>query len=177
MSDEQGDVAVVCYARPVVAGDGWCFPESVSVARIAERSRAQELLAGLASNGKRCAMIDWGRDLEGNQLLDQIEPSVLVRNNHRVRKALGLPVRYFHARDVDGDVDWFIVAVNPEHSQEILRRHCDAFGQQHVPYDQAKITWEEMTEEQAGATACHRDEAVVPVPFNQCHLGEALSLE
>src|SRR6185295_2838744 len=99
MTDNQGEVAVLCYARPVVAGDGWCFPEHVSVMRIPERSRAQELLAGLTSNGKRCAMIDWGRDLEGNALLDQIEPTVVAADNNRVRKALGLPIRYFLCDD------------------------------------------------------------------------------
>lgn len=177
MADNQGEVAVVLHHRPVVAGDGWCFPEHVSVMRIAERSQAQELLAGLTSNGKRCALIDWGQDLEGNQLLGQSEPTVAAADNSRVRKALGLSVRYFRARDVDGDVYWFIVAVNPGHAEEILRRNCDAFGQEGVAYDQAKITWEELTDEQAGAMRCHRDDAVEAVPLSQCHLGEAFSSE
>jgi hypothetical protein len=71
----------------------------VAVTRCNDQSKAQEWLAAWLRNEHQAAVIEWGQDLEGNQLLDQTRPSVQAVDNGRVRKALGLPVRYFECDD------------------------------------------------------------------------------
>lgn len=170
---EQGGFAVVSY-HPGAHGDGWHIPDVVSAVYIEERSRADELCAGRRRNNWRVAVIDWGLDIAHPELGE--EPEIPLIDNYRVRLALDLPVRYFQCQD-DG-ADWFIVAVNLDHAKAILRRQCDAFGQEGVPFDQAELTWTELPPDVVSQKLkCWRDDAVEPTPLSQCHLGETFCSE
>lgn len=170
---EQGGFAVVSY-HPGAHGDGWNIPDVVSAVRVEARERAEELCAGRRKNNWRCAVIDWGPDIANRALGD--DPVIPLIDNYRVRLALDLPVRHFECDD-DG-CQWFIVAVNLEHAKEILRRNCDAFGQNGVPFDQAELIWTELsTEVVSKKMKCWRDDSVEPTPLAQCHIGEAFCSE
>ena len=169
----QQGFAVVSY-RPGAHGEGWMIPDAVSVGHIMDRDKAQECADGRNGNGLRSAVIPWGPDLH-----DWVEggpqPDTAPINNHRVRRSLDLPVRYFECDDTG--CRWYIVAVNQDHAAELLRRNCDAFGPEQVPFGLATLTWRELTAEDAAHKRCHRDDGVAPVALSVCDLGECFSTE
>ena len=172
----EGGFALLSYHQGC-HGEGWCIPDTVSAVHIVEEARALELAAARSRNHWRCAVIPWGPDVANRDLSD--EPNEPLIDNYRVRQALGLPVKWFKCED-DG-ATWWVVAVNIEHAKEILRRNCDAFGQDGVSYDKADLEWSELTAEQAAkVTRCHRetrDGKGEVVPLNQCYIGDAFCSE
>lgn len=171
-----GDTEGCAYTMAVVSfhagacGDGWCIPDTVTVCGVVDRDRSEQLATARRSNGWRCAVIEWGNDLPGGD--------VHAIDNCRVRRALDLPVRHFRVDD-DG-VTWWIVAVNLDHAKELLRRNCDAFGQEGVSFDKAILDWVELTAEAVDTvTRCSREtrDGVVTAPLSQCHIGDVFCSE
>ena len=187
MSQQQGGFAVVSF-RQGAHGEGpdgarWSIQDSVSVARIMEEEKAADLAAGRNSNNWRSAMIPWGDDLQVSMPLHlngESPPTVDIErvdpvDNWRVRRALELPVRYFQCDD--SGRTWYIVAVNQDHASELLRRNCDSFGQEGVPFGLANLTWSELTADQIAEKRAYRDDGVESVPLSECHIGECFSTE
>lgn len=186
---QQGGFAVLSFRQGAHGegpdGERWSIPDSVSIVRIAEEGKAMDLATSRSENNWRSAVVPWGDDLveslplhrSGESLDDRLRSADAVdpTDNCRVRRALGLPVRYFQCDD--SGCLWFIVAVNQDHAVELLRRNCDSFGQEGVPFGLAVLTWSELTVEQAAGKRSFRDEAVEPVPLSQCHIGECFSTE
>jgi hypothetical protein len=64
--------------------------------------------------------------------------------------------RYFGADD--GDVDYTIVARDLDHAKEILRASGMEFGDPSLPFDQADLTWHEVSRERAARIRVHDDD-------------------
>jgi hypothetical protein len=93
-------------------------------------------------------------------------------NPCELRKADG-PKRFFELDD-DGEVQYFVVALDLEHAKIIIRRHGVEFGYPSQPLDKATgIEWRELTAERASAMKkCHTEDKRGVITLADANLGD-----
>lgn len=62
--------------------------------------------------------------------------------------------RFFH---FDDGVSWYVVAVDPDHAKNILRKSGCEFGEDAKPFDQVDVAIHELTQAEADDLWCGGD--------------------